>query len=60
MAIASTACPEPDRIESDPELLALLGSLTLSVFSELGVSRFSKLLDAIAENETFHELTMID
>lgn len=38
----------------------MLASVALALSLELGLGRFSKLLDAIADNETFHELTMID
>jgi len=61
MGVGSATCREPHPADgSEPELLQLLHSLTLAVFNELGPSRYSKLLDAIAENEFFHDLTMID
>ncbi len=44
----------------EPTLLHLVVAATLGVFTDLGVGRFAKLLDAIAETEHFHELTMID
>jgi len=51
--------PQPvDAI--DGSVLQLLSSLTLAIFTELGPKRLSQLLDAIAENEFLHELTMID
>ncbi len=60
MATQSAAGRVPECVDSDRGLLPLLGSLTFAVLGELGVSRFSKLLDAIAENEALHEITMID
>ena len=37
----------------DPTLQEMLVAATLSLFTELGPARFSRLLDAIADNELF-------
>lgn len=51
-----------DRPFKDPDgsTLQVLVSVAVALSMELGLGRFSRLLDAIADNETFHELTMID
>jgi hypothetical protein len=52
---------EPQPIDAvDGSVLQLLSSLTLTLFTDLGPKQLSRLLDAIAENEFFHELTMLD
>jgi len=45
---------------ADPMLVPMIIAAVLSVFTEFGSQRFSRLLDAIAESEYFHDLTMID
>lgn len=44
----------------DPTMLQMFVAATLGLFTELGPGRFSRLLDAIAECEYFHDITMID
>ena len=41
-------------------MLQMFVAVTLSLFTELGPSRFSQLLDAIAECDLFHDITMIE
>ena len=60
MDLGSAAAREHRAFDSDASILQLLSSLMLAVFVELSPSRLSRLLDAIAENESLHELTMID
>ncbi len=61
MGLGSAACRDDQSLEGiEASMLQLLSSLTLAVFLDFGPRRFSRLLDAIAENEFFHELTMLD
>jgi hypothetical protein len=60
MDLGPAACREHRAFDSDASILQLLSSLLLAVFVELSPSRLSRLLDAIAENECLHELTMLD
>lgn len=46
--------------EADGTTLQELASVALALSRELGLGHFSRLLDAIADNENFHELTMIN
>lgn len=55
----SASGDQPIR-DRDDSTLQVLASVALALSMELGLGRFSRLLDAIADNETFHELTMID
>ena len=41
-------------------LFQMVAAATLGLFAELGPNRFTRLLDALAECEQFHDLTMID
>ena len=41
-------------------LVPMIIVAVLSIFTEFGSQRFSRLLDAIAETEFFHDMTMID
>lgn len=45
---------------SDPAMLQMFVAATLGLFTELAPQRLSRLLDAIADCEYFHDLTMID
>jgi hypothetical protein len=49
----------PDDV-GEPMLMPMIIAAMLSIFTEFGSQRFSRLLDTIAETEYFHELTMID
>jgi hypothetical protein len=44
----------------DPTLLQMVGAATLSLFTGLGPGRFARLLDALADCEQLHDITMID
>ncbi len=44
----------------EPTLFQMVAAATLGLFAELGPNRFTRLLDALAECEQFHDLTMID
>lgn len=44
----------------EPATLQMFVAATLGLFTELAPQRLSRLLDAIAECEYFHDLTMID
>lgn len=45
--------------DADGSTLQVLVSVSSVLSTELGLGRFSRLLDAIAGNEAFHEMTMI-
>lgn len=57
-----TVCYRQDRPAdaAEPAMVHMIVFATLSIFAEFGSSRFSRLLDVIAETEYFHEMTMID
>lgn len=57
-----TACRRQDQpLEfAEPTIVHMTISVVLWVFTELGASRVSQLLDAIADSEYVHELTMVD
>jgi hypothetical protein len=52
--------PQTAARADEPSLVQLVSAATLGLFTELGPSRFTRLLDALAECEQFHDLTMID
>ena len=49
------------RLPADePTLVQMVAGATLGLFTELAPGRFARLLDALAECEQFHDITMID
>ncbi len=60
MSIDATCRHDGRDDVADPMLVPMIIAAVLSVFTEFGSQRFSRLLDAIAESEYFHDLTMID
>ena len=62
MALCSLRYAERQPAEDAPEetTVRMIVSIALAFFIQLGPNRLSRFLDAIAETEFFHELTMID
>ncbi len=62
MALCSLRCAERQPADDAPEetTVRMIVSIALAFFIQLSPNRFSKLMDAIAETEYFHELIMID
>ncbi len=50
--------PSSDTVE--PPVVQIAVCAMFAVFIEFGANRFSRLLDAIAETESFQGMTMID